>query len=89
MVHMLKELGVTVDPKQSVDALKGELKQSILSLSYHAFNKKLYSIIGSSRGCISLNCCHGVSYAVKALLKHESPTDYVDLLRPLENLPMF
>ena len=34
-----------------------------------------------------MNCCHGVSYAVKALLKHESPTDYVDLLRPLENLP--
>ena len=39
MVHMLKELGVTVDPKQSVDALIAELKQSILSLSYHAFNK--------------------------------------------------
>ena len=26
IVHMLKELGVTVDPKQSVDALKAELK---------------------------------------------------------------
>lgn len=44
-------------------------------------------MFGGSGGWLALTCTHGVVYALKALIKHESPADYVDLLLSLKHKP--
>ena len=56
-------------------------------LGKDAFKKKLFSLYGGSGGYISLACTHGIAYGFKAIIKHESPSDYVDLILSLKYKP--
>ena len=77
--------GVTVDRNASRNQIISELCQKVNEKP--AFAKKLFSMPGMSGVFLSLACTHGVVYGVKALMKHESPSDYADLVLSLLNPP--
>ena len=51
------------------------------------FNKAFCKIWGYSGGWISALCPHGIVYALKFVLRAESPRDYVDLLLSMKHQP--
>ena len=51
------------------------------------FNKLFKKMFGRSCGWLSLACTHGVVYALKFLLRAESPRDYIDILCSLKYRP--
>ena len=81
----LKDANIAFDRTSSKERLINLLIKSIHMTP--AFSKKLYSIQGGSGGWLAFSCPHGIVYVVKALLKHESPSDYVDILLSLKIPP--
>ena len=51
------------------------------------FNKVFQKFVGCSGGWLTVACPHGIIYAVKFLLRGESPRDYLDVLRSLKHKP--
>ena len=51
------------------------------------FNKVFKKRFGRSGGWLTLACKHGIVYAVKFLLRSESPRDYIDVIRSLKIPP--
>lgn len=86
LVQYLKtDLKMDVEGKSS----KYQLMSKIIDKLYFsdAFNKKLSSYDGMSGVFLTFSCAHGVIYAVKALLKHESRSDYADVLLSFKHKP--
>ena len=82
----LGKLGVTVHNDISKDHLKTQLHKKINDTP--AFKKKLFSILSGTGGYLALMCPHGVCYAVKNIIKFESPSDYVDLILSMRIPPV-
>ena len=57
------------------------------SLSKAKFGHAYTKLYGHSRGWLSSNCTHNITYAVKFLLRSESPRDYVNILRSMKHVP--
>ena len=51
------------------------------------FNKIFRKMFGFSGGWLTVACQHGIIYAIKFLLRSESPRDYLDILRGLRHRP--
>eukprot|EP00795_Rhopilema_esculentum_P014880 gene14880-6013_t len=51
------------------------------------FNKIFRKMFGFSGGWLTVACRHGIIYALKFLLRSESPRDYIDILRGLKHRP--
>ena len=51
------------------------------------FNKMFKKMFGRSGGWLTVACEHGVIYAVKFLLRAESPRDYIDIIRGFKHQP--
>eukprot|EP00112_Aurelia_sp_Birch-Aquarium-sp1_P013996 Seg2997.2 transcript_id=Seg2997.2/GoldUCD/mRNA.D3Y31 product="HMG domain-containing protein 3" protein_id=Seg2997.2/GoldUCD/D3Y31 len=58
-----------------------------LGTQNNKFNKMFKKMFGRSGGWLTVACQHGVIYAVKFLLRAESPRDYIDILRGLKHQP--
>lgn len=59
----------------------------VASVTRAKFDYAYTSIYSHSGGWLSGTCLHNVTYAVKFLLRSESPRDYVDILRSLQHVP--
>ncbi len=57
------------------------------SLSKAKFDHAYTKLYGHSGGWLSSTCPHNITYAVKFLLRSESPRDYVDILRSMKHVP--
>ncbi len=57
------------------------------SLSKAKFDHAYSALYDHSGGWLSSTCPHNVTYAVKFLLRSESPRDYVDILRSMRHIP--
>ncbi|KAL3887374.1 hypothetical protein ACJMK2_027316, partial [Sinanodonta woodiana] len=57
------------------------------SVSKGPFDLAYEKVFGTSGGWVLGACPHGVVYAIKSLLRSESPRDYVDLLRSFKHRP--
>lgn len=51
------------------------------------FNHAYSEVISHSGGWLSGTCQHNVTYAVKFLLRAESPRDYIDIFRSMSHIP--
>ncbi|XP_071849794.1 uncharacterized protein [Apostichopus japonicus] len=61
--------------------------QNAISSDENKFHKVFKKAWGSSGGWASLVCPHGIVYAIKFVVRAESPRDYVDLLASLKHMP--
>ena len=61
--------------------------KKIITKDETQFNKAFCKIWGYSGGWISALCPHGIVYALKFVLRAESPRDYVDLLLSMKHQP--
>jgi len=57
------------------------------SLSKAKFDHAYASLYGHSGGWLSSTCPHNITYAIKFLLRSESPRDYVDIFRSMAHVP--
>eukprot|EP00112_Aurelia_sp_Birch-Aquarium-sp1_P023018 Seg6701.2 transcript_id=Seg6701.2/GoldUCD/mRNA.D3Y31 product="hypothetical protein" protein_id=Seg6701.2/GoldUCD/D3Y31 len=77
---------VNVSTKGSKLDIIGRIRASLGEDSAR-FNKVLTKRFGRSGGWLTVACKHGIIYAVKFLLRAESPRDYIDVLRSLKFKP--
>ena len=77
---------VNVSTKGSKLDIIGRIKASLGEDSAR-FNKVLTKRFGRSGGWLTVACKHGIIYAVKFLLRAESPRDYIYVLRSLKFKP--
>eukprot|EP00795_Rhopilema_esculentum_P016114 gene16114-7464_t len=77
---------VGVSAKGSKIDLINRMKEAI-GRNDEKFNKIFKKMFGRSGGWLTLACTHGVIYAVKFLLRSESPRDYIDMIRSLKHKP--
>ena len=61
--------------------------KSVIRAGSSKFNKILRKFFGSSGGWVTFCCIHGIIYAVKFMLRAESPQDYIDILQSLKHKP--
>jgi len=73
-------------PKGSKLDVIMQIKQAI-SKDDKKFKKAFNKIWGRSGGWVSGTCQHGVIYALKFVLRAESPRDYIDLILSMEHQP--
>ncbi len=57
------------------------------SVSKAKFDHAYTKLYGHSGGWLSSTCPHNITYAVKFLLRSESPRDYIDVLRSMKHIP--
>ena len=77
---------IGISTKGSKLDIVNRIKRSIQCESGQ-FNKIFKKMFGCSGGWLTLSCKHGIIYAVKFLLRSESPRDYIDILRSLKYRP--
>ena len=77
--------------KLKESASKEQLIADVIKNVYstEAFSKKFESARGGSGGYIAYVCIHGGVYAMKTLIKHEAPSDYVDVYLGFKRKPTF
>ena len=63
------------------------LIKKLISKDNQKFEKAFSKLWGNSGGWVSMVCNHGVVYALKFVLRAESPRDYVDLLLSMKHQP--
>ena len=61
--------------------------KSTVSNDNEKFKKAFGRLWGCSGGWASATCTHGVVYALKFVLRSESPRDYVDILMSMKHQP--
>lgn len=87
-MHELKEYAnnVGLRPKGTKLEIIMQLKNSV-SKDKDKFKKVFTKVWGHSGGWVSGACEHGVVYALKFVLRSESPRDFVDLLLSMKHQP--
>ena len=79
-----KQLGIK--PKGSKLDIIMQIKRNI-SKDNEMFKKAVEKLWGHSGGIVTASCPHGVVYALKFVLRAESPRDYVDILLSMQHQP--
>ena len=77
---------ISTHPKGSKLDVIMQIKQAI-SKDEEKFKKTFNKIWGRSGGWVSGTCQHGVIYALKFVLRAESPRDYIDLILSMAHQP--
>ena len=77
---------ISAHPKGSKLDVTMQIKQAI-SKDDEKFKKAFKKIWGRSGGWVSGTCQHGVIYALKFVLRAESPRDYIDLILSMAHQP--
>jgi hypothetical protein len=85
VAYLKEEFNITAHPSESKASIINKIIGHIFTTE--AMQKKLTSIFGGSGGWLAMTCTHGVVYALKILIKHESPNDYVDILLSMKHPP--
>ena len=81
---LLRKVGVSAKGSK-IDLINR--KKEAIGRNDEKFKKIFIKMFGPSGGWLTLACTHGIIYAVKFLLRLESPQDYIDMIRSLKHKP--
>ena len=85
--EILKSLNISFKESASRHQLIADLLKEIYIND--AFHKQFKAAHGGSGGYLAYLCTHGVVYALTPLIKHESPSDYIDVFLSFKIKPHF